>query len=210
MTILKTSWASEKSNNGSENLTEIIGEKLKITYLRKMGSSKNIEQDFIIDRLTNSILNTVSGDSFQTEVIRLGKTDLKYVAKIRGWNFNWKSEFDDIKKEVYKLTIVNNSNIIQGLLSITIEQDHVFMNLLESASFNIGRNKIYEGVAGNLVAYACKISFQRGFDGYVAFTAKTKLIDHYEKTLGAYHFKNQRMIIETQPAKILVEKYFKI
>lgn len=210
MAILKTSWASEKSNNGSENLTEIIGKKLKITYLRKMGSSKNIEQDFIIDRLTNSILNTVSGDSFQTEVIRLGKTDLKYVAKIRGWNFNWKSEFDDIKKEVYKLTIVNNSNIIQGLLSVTIEQDHVFMNLLESASFNIGRNKIYEGVAGNLVAYACKISFQRGFDGYVAFTAKTKLIDHYEKTLGAYHFKNQRMIIETQPAKILVEKYFKI
>lgn len=175
-----------------------------------MGRSKNIEQDFIIDRLTNSILNTVSGDSFQTEVIRLSKTDLKNVTKIKGWNFNWKSEFDDIKKEVYKLTILNNSNIIQGLLSLTIEQDHVFMNLLESASFNIGRNKIYEGVAGNLVAYACKISFQRGFDGYVAFTAKTKLIDHYEKTLGAYHFKNQRMIIETQPAKILVEKYFKI
>ena len=106
MVVLET-WASEKSNNGSEKLTKIIGKKLKITYLRKMGSSKNIEQDFIIDRLTNSILNTVSGDSFQTEVIRLGKTDLKYVAKIRGWNFNWKSEFDDIKKEVYKLTIVN-------------------------------------------------------------------------------------------------------
>ena len=175
-----------------------------------MGNSKNIEQDFIIDRLTNSILNTVSGDSFQTEVIRLSKTDLKYVTKIKGWNFNWKSEFDDIKKEVYKLTILNNTNIIQGLLSVTIEQDHVFMNLLESASFNIGRHKIYEGVAGNLVAYACKLSFQRGFDGYVAFTAKTKLIDHYEKTLGAYHFKNQRMIIETQASKILVEKYFKI
>ena len=174
-----------------------------------MGNSKNIEQDFIIDRLTNSILNTVSGDSFQTEVIRLSKTDLKYVTKIKGWNFNWKSEFDDIKKEVYKLTILNNTNIIQGLLIITIEQDHVFMNLLESAPFNIGSHKIYEGVAGNLVAFACKISFQRGFDGYVAFTAKTKLIDHYEKTLGAYHFKNQRMIIETQPAKILVEKYFK-
>ena len=174
-----------------------------------MGNSKNIEQDFIIERLTNSILNTVSGDSFQTEVIRLSKTDLKYVTKIKGWNFNWKSEFDDIKKEVYKLTILNNTNIIQGLLSITIEQDHVFMNLWESAPFNIGSHKIYEGVAGNLVAFACKISFQRGFDGYVAFTAKTKLIDHYEKTLGAYHFKNQRMIIETQPAKILVEKYFK-
>ena len=112
-------------------------------------------------------------------------------------------------KEVYKLTIINNSNIIQGLLSLTIETDHVFMNLVESAPFNIGRNKLYEGVAGNLVAYACKISFQRGFDGFVAFDAKTKLIHHYEKTLGAHRFGGQRMIIPTQSAQILIDKYFK-
>ncbi|MFZ4526146.1 MAG: hypothetical protein ACOYOE_11545 [Chlorobium sp.] len=83
-----------------------------------MDDSKKIEQGFIIDRLTNSILNTVSGDSFQTEVIRLSKSDLKYITKNKGWNFNWKQEFDEIKKEVYKLTIVNNPNIIQGLLKI--------------------------------------------------------------------------------------------
>jgi hypothetical protein len=171
---------------------------------------KKTEQGFLIDRLTNSILNTISGDSFQTEVIRLSKSDLKNITKTKGWNFNWKLEFDEIKKEVYKLTIVNNPSIIQGLLSVTIEQDHIFLDLLESAPFNIGKHKIYEGVAGNLVAYACKISFQRGFEGYVSFTAKTKLIDHYEKTLGAYHFKNNRMIIDTQAARILVEKYYKI
>lgn len=175
-----------------------------------MGNSKNIEQDFTIDRLTNSILNTISGDSFQTDVIRIGKSDMKHITTSKGWKFNWKAEFDDIKKEVYKLTIINNPNIIQGLLSVTIEQDHIFMNLLESAPFNIGKHKIYEGVAGNLVAYACKISFQKGYDGYVTFTAKTRLIDHYEKTLGASRFKNQRMIIETHAAKVLVEKYFKI
>ena len=83
-----------------------------------MDDSKKIEQGFIIDRLTNSILNTVSGDSFQTEVIRVSKSDLKYITKNKGWNFNWKQEFDEIKKEVYKLTIVNNPNIIQGLLKI--------------------------------------------------------------------------------------------
>jgi len=118
-------------------------------------------------------------------------------------------EYNDLTKEVYKLTIVNNPSIIQGLLSVTIESDYVYMNLLESAPFNIGKNKLYEGVSGNLVAYACKLSFQKGFDGFVAFTAKTKLIEHYEKTLGAYHFKNQRMILETNASKILVEKYFK-
>ena len=174
-----------------------------------MKNSNTLEQDFIIDRLTDSILNTISGDSFITEVIRLSKPDLKIITKVKGWNFNWKAEFDDITKEVYKLTIANNTNIIQGLLSISIESDHVYMNLLESAPFNIGKHKIYEGVAGNLVAYACKISFQKGFDGYVAFIAKSKLIEHYENALGAYHFKNQRMIIETDAARILVEKYFK-
>ena len=170
---------------------------------------QNIEQNFIIDRLTNSILNTISGDSFQTEVILLSQSDLKKITKKNGWNFDWKSEYNDLKKEVYKLTVEHNSDIIQGLLSITIETDHIYMNLLESSPFNVGKNKLYEGVAGNLVAYACKLSFQKGFDGYVAFTAKTQLIEHYEKTLGAFHFKNQRMIIETKASKYLVEKYFK-
>ncbi|NVN94056.1 MAG: hypothetical protein HXX18_02110 [Bacteroidetes bacterium] len=175
-----------------------------------METQKYIEQDFFVDSLTNSILNTISGDSFQTEVIRLNKQDLNLITKKRGWNFNWKAEYDNIQKEVYKLCIINNTNIVQGLLSVSVEKDHVFMNLLESAPFNIGKTKIYEGVAGNLVAYACKISFQRGFDGYIAFTAKSKLIEHYEKALGAFHFKNQRMIIETNAARVLVEKYFKI
>ncbi|MBC8320174.1 MAG: hypothetical protein H8E34_05570 [Bacteroidetes bacterium] len=174
-----------------------------------MDINKIIEQDFIIDRLTNSILNTISGDSFPTEVSILTKNDLKVITKKKGWNFNWRSEFNNEKTEQYKLTIVNNTSIIQGLLSITIENDHVFMDLLESAPFNIGQNKLYEGVAGNLVAYACKVSFQKGFDGFVAFTAKTRLIKHYEKTLGAFHFKNQRMIIDSRAAKRLVEKYFK-
>ena len=174
-----------------------------------MDLNKIIEQDFIIDRLTNSILNTISGDSFPTEVSILTKSDLKNITKKNGWNFNWKAEFKNEKSEQYKLTIINNPNIIQGLLSITIENDHVFMDLVESAPYNIGQNKLYEGVAGNLVAFACKVSFQKGFDGYIAFTAKTQLIKHYEKTLGAFHFKNQRMIIDTRASKKLVEKYFK-
>jgi hypothetical protein len=174
-----------------------------------MKKFNQIEQDFVIDRLTNSILNRISGDSFRTEVILLGKTDLKNISKKNGWNFDWKSEVNNISKEVYKLTISNNQSIIQGLLSISIENDHVYINLLENAPFNIGKNKLYEGVAGNLVAYACKVSFQKGFEGYVAFTAKSNLIEHYERTLGAYHFKNQRMIIETSASKLLVEKYFK-
>lgn len=174
--------------------------------MKKQGK---IALDFIIDRLTNSIQNTISGDSFQTEISLFTKIDTKLITKKNGWQFNWKSELTDNSKEVYKLTIVNNPTIIQGLISLTIQPDHILMSLVESAPFNIGKNKLYEGVAGNLVAYACKVSFQHGFEGFVSFTAKTRLIEHYEKTLGAYHFGGHRMIIPTVAAEILVDKYFK-
>jgi len=140
----------------------------------------------------------------------ISNAELKQVTTKNGWAFNWKTEVVDSKKQVYKLTIVNNPGVIQGLLSLSVESDHIFMNLVESAPFNIGKNKLYAGVAGNLVAYACKVAFEKGFDGFVAFDAKTKLIPHYQKTLGAYHFGGRRMIISTKPAQILVDKYFKI
>jgi hypothetical protein len=83
------------------------------------------------------------------------------------------------------------------------------MHLIESASFNKGRNKMYAGVPGNLVAYTAKLSFQRGGDGYVSFVAKTKLIDHYIHTLGAVHFGGHRMIITRKASLKLIDKYFK-
>ena len=174
-----------------------------------MKISKPIQLDFIVDKLTNSIQNTISGDSFATDVLRLTKADLKQVTKKNGWSFDWKIELADNTKEVFKLTIPNNPSIIQGLLSLTLEPDHVYMHLLENAPFNIGQSKLYEGVAGNLVAHACKVSFQQGFNGFVGFTSKTKLIGHYERTLGAYTLGGHRMIIPTKSAQILIDKYFK-
>jgi hypothetical protein len=44
---------------------------------------------------------------------------------------------------------------------------------------------------------------------YISFTAKTKLIDHYVTTLGAYHFGGHLMIINTIAANKLIDKYFK-
>ena len=106
------------------------------------------------------------------------------------------------------MTIVNNPAIIQGLVSLSEKEDHVYMHLIESASFNIGREKVYFGVPGNLVAFACRLSFHRGFGGYVGFMAKSKLIKHYEDTLGAVCIGGQLMIINNQSALKLVNKYF--
>jgi len=169
---------------------------------------KEIGLDFVVDNLTNSIENVLTGDSFPTDISLITKTDLKIATKKIGWVFNWIEEYKRPERDVYKLTIVNNQNIIQGLISLEVKSDHIYMHLLESAPFNKGKEKVYSGVPGNLVAFACKLSFQRGHEGNVAFISKTQLIDHYIETLGAIHLGGRLMIIETNAALKLLNKYF--
>jgi hypothetical protein len=173
-----------------------------------VNKKNEIGLDFIVDKLTNSIDNVVTGDRFATDISVLTSSDLKTVSKKNGWLFNWRHEFKEPARDVYKLTIVNNPTIIQGLISLEVKADHVYMHLVESAPFNKGKIKMYSGVPGNLVAFACKLSFQRGHEGNVSFLSKTQLVEHYEKTLGAFHFGGRVMVIETNSALKLINKYF--
>src|SRR5690606_11449008 len=174
-----------------------------------MKKPTEIGLEFTIDKLTNSIENIQTADNFPTEISLLSNSELKSITKKNGWNFNWKNEFKQPEKDVYKLTIIGNPRIIQGLVSLEVKEDHVYMHLIESAPFNLGKTKVYLGIPGNLVAFACKLSFQRGGEGYVSFLAKTKLIDHYIETLGAIHFGGHLMVITSESALKLIGKYFK-
>lgn len=164
--------------------------------------------DIEIDKLTNSIVNTISGDSFETEVSVVSQNDLKIVTKTRGWQFDWKAELAESDREVYKLTIKGNPEIIQGLVSISDYNDHFYLHLVESAPFNLGKKKLYEGVPGNLFAFACKQSWDKGYEGFLAFQSKTRLIEHYENTLNATHVGGHKMIIFPLDALALIRKYF--
>ena len=113
-----------------------------------MKKQKEIGLDFIIDKLTNSFENVVTGDSFATEISILTTQDLKSVTKKSSWLFDWKSEFKNPIRDIYKLTIWNNPTIIQGLICLEIKEDHVYMHLVENAPFNKGKVKMYDGVAG--------------------------------------------------------------
>ena len=166
--------------------------------------------DITIDKLTNSILNTISGDSFPTDVHPVTKADLKTVTKKNGWLFTWATELKFSDRHVFKLTIRDNPNIIQGLASISDYEDHYYLHLVESAPFNLGKNKLYEGVPGNLFAFTCKTSWDKGYQGFVSFNSKTKLIEHYEKSLGATHIGGHKMVIFPNEALKLIKKYYPI
>lgn len=173
-----------------------------------MKKNEIIHLDFEVDKLTNSIENVISGEVFDTLIVQLKATDGKNIKKTE-WTFNWHDELKDKTKQVYKLTTISNPTIIQGLISLTDKGDHIFMDLIESARFNKGKNKLYRGVAGNLVAFGCKMSFEKKDDGIVSFIAKTQLVEHYEQTLGAKLFGSNRMFIDTKEAFILTTTYFK-
>jgi hypothetical protein len=160
--------------------------------------------DAEIDKLTNSIENAFTEERFLTDVLPVKLNEI--IAE--EWLFDWKKEIRKVDCKVFKLVTRGNESVIQGLLSFLDGKDHIFMNLLESASFNKGQNKVYLGVAGNLVAYACKISLDLGYDGYVVFDSKTALIEHYQEKLHAKRLGGLRMYIDTTAAFRLLDKYF--
>ncbi len=111
-------------------------------------SKKEIKKEVSveIDKLTNSIVNVISREVFETEFQRVERKELKKA----DWLFDWHKELRDKSNEVYKMTTVENKNIVQGLVSLSVKNDFVFVNLVENRKFNKGKEKLYEGVGGNL------------------------------------------------------------
>lgn len=157
-----------------------------------------------IDKLTDSLQDAKTGESFATDFRRATARD---IAKTKNWLFDWQRELSS--NEVYKLFLKNSPREIQGLISVQDRGDHIWVNLAEAAPHNLGKAKRYIGVGGNLFAIAVKISFVKGYDGFVAFEAKTELLAHYRKTLGAVQIgRSSRMVIESEAARKLYKKHF--
>lgn len=160
-----------------------------------------------IDKLTRSIENAQTGESFPTEVRPLPVATARKLAA-QGWVFNWVREAGISGRQIYQLTTIDNPTIIQGLISLEAKPDHVLMHLVESANFNKGSNKVYLGVLGNLVAFTCRWSFQLDHDGYVSFESKSALKAHYKQALGATELGGLRLYLGTPAATALVKQYY--
>ncbi|MGB3947307.1 MAG: hypothetical protein WBM13_04955 [Bacteroidia bacterium] len=161
--------------------------------------------DIEIDKLTNSIENVITGEIFETEFSKVTSKEIKK----KDWLFDWHKELKSKQNEVYKMTTVENKHIIQGLISLSVDEGFVFVNLVENAKFNRGKEKVYVGVGGNLFAFACLKSKVLGLGGCISFVSKTSLFEYYNKSLGAIKTIGQRMAILETDAEILIKQYFK-
>jgi hypothetical protein len=160
--------------------------------------------NILIDELTNSIRHRATNTSVETIIEKIKITEIN---QLKHWQFDW--QYESRQNDIFKLTVSDLPDEIQGVISIEIRKGYVFVSLIENAPINIGKHGVYEGVAGNLFAYPCKLSYEMGFEGFVSFVAKTELIEHYTKKILAKLVSGQTMVIEPLQALQLIRQYFK-
>lgn len=163
----------------------------------------NMQIDIIIDELTDCLIERDSGAIIKTEYKKLDAPIKK--KSYSGWKFNW-SKTQENGYIIYEL-FRTGSNEVEGRISLMIDGGVANVDIVESNPHNVGHNGTYIGVGGHLFAIACQISVENGCDGYVAFTAKTNLVQHYMDTLGAKIISDQRMYIDDVAAQNLIDRY---
>jgi len=129
------------------------------------------------------IIYSETGKKVEAIIEHVLPTDFKSIKKNKQFpDFVWDKEKSN---EVLKIRAKDSDEILglMSLIDFSVEM-WIKINLLQTSSENVGSGKKYEHIAGCLIAYACKQSFIRGYDGTVALEPKTELVKHYIEKYG--------------------------
>ncbi|MET3846512.1 hypothetical protein ABIE48_000445 [Paenibacillus sp. OAE614] len=153
-----------------------------------------------------------SNELFPAEIIRMEMADARALKRL-GWeqNFDWGVYFrPNEKSDAYKLLAVGN-NFIEGAIAYHIDEDSVFVDLLESAPSNrfYNRDREFKNVTDVLLGEACVQSFMAGKDGYVSFKPKTELYSYYERRFNAKYGGMGLMFLDNIAALRLIKLYYR-
>ena len=142
-----------------------------------------------IDDLTPCLIDTSTGETVETEVIRVKRQSFlsKFTEK-NGWYTNWKNLVKN--NEIYAL-VVKGSVDIQGLIAIEDNSDYgaVYISWAVAAPMNnpeLYDSKKYNGVGGHLLAIAIDRSIELGHKGDVTgFCRNEQIMNHFVDAYGA-------------------------
>jgi len=148
-----------------------------------------------------------TGKLLEVKIGLLKPKDYNLVKESGLFVFDWNLE-KELENHLYKIYLVDKEDQILGLLSLKdIRQEfRIHVNLIEVSEKNRGKGKIYDRIAGCLLAYACQLAFERSYDGFVSLTPKTKLINHYCHEYGFQQFGRQ-LGLGYEAAIALIKKY---
>ncbi|HLF65619.1 MAG TPA: hypothetical protein VI603_17785 [Saprospiraceae bacterium] len=150
------------------------------------------------------VVEVATGKNHPIEVLPVENTDYKSLSKER-YFFNWKEER---KEEVYKV-VLKGQNDILGLVSIERipSEWRVHIRLLTVSKENVGNGKVFENVAGNLIAYVAKIAVTDfGALACVSLRPKSSIAQHY---IDKYNMNVTGMTLSLEVPEIvnLINKY---
>jgi hypothetical protein len=114
-------------------------------------------------------------------VLPVVEVDYKLLTRKNFW-FSWRQEKH---LTVYKL-LLEESDEILGVMSVDFihRESRVHINLLATSRANVGVNKKYSGIAGCLIAYACRQAMVRYAEPCVSLIPKTTLKSYYMNQYG--------------------------
>lgn len=152
-----------------------------------------------------NLLNSITKEKLNGIIERVNKNDIKDIKKSNDFTFDWNIEQVN---QLYKLSLIESKEIL-GIISLIDypNEFRIHINLLESSKKQRGKKKSILNIPGCLIAFACKMSFKNGYDGFVSLIPKTELIDYYLKTYGFLHFGNQMAVFQ-ENSELIILKFF--
>lgn len=149
------------------------------------------------------IINTRTNKEYVGEIEKVKKSDIQKLKGNKDFSFDWSLEAEN---DVYKVKREGENETL-GLMSISDipKEKRIHINLIEVSKENIGKGKKFKNITGNLLAFACKMAFKKGYDGFVSLLPKSKIVVVYI----AYGFKafGKNLAIFMTAAKNLISKY---
>ncbi len=112
----------------------------------------------------------------------LNQLDFKKITKKR-YSLDWRTEKEQI---IYKIILEGQTDIL-GLMSIAYyeSESRIHVRLFAVAVENIGKEKLYERIAGTLLAFAARDAIKLfGAKAAISLTPKTSLGQHYMDEYG--------------------------
>jgi len=145
-----------------------------------------------------TIKETSTGVVFEVEIVPVEEAEFVDLNEKR-YFFDWKAEQ---KYEVFKLRKVVSTDIL-GLISLeSIPNEwRVHIRLLTVSIENKGKDKKYEGIAGNLIAHAAVIAVRDYAElACVSLRPKNHIAQHY---INKYNMRKTGVTLSIEVPEIL-------
>lgn len=164
------------------------------------------------------IIETRTQSEIKSKISLITKNKNQLPSINEGWRFNFSKHAKGNDYETYALTTHATPEIIEGCLIINTKvKFQIYMAFVEVAPHNRGNQKKYDRIAGCLIAFACRQSFIKDKEGYLAFDVleekkedEIKLMKLYSQKYNAVRLDNSTtMIILPKGSEKLINEFLK-